>query len=114
MMRSLLAKGADPNARNRFEQTPLMFAVALPDPDAAESLISAGADVNARDAAGHSVLTNAVLTSAERPATVQFLLRSGADLNAKDNDNRTALAWAIKNSHAAIAQMLKKAGAAEW
>jgi len=114
MMRDLLAKGADPNARNRFEQTPLMFAVALPDPDAAELLISAGADVNARDAAGHSVLTNAVLTSAERPANVQLLLRTHVDLNAKDNDNRTALSWAIKNGHTAVAQLLKKAGAAEW
>jgi uncharacterized protein len=114
MMRDLLAKGADPNARNRFEQTPLMFAVALPDPDAAELLISAGADVNARDAAGHSVLTNAVLTSAERPANVQLLLRARSDINSKDNDNRTALSWAIKNGHTAIAQLLKKAGATEW
>ena len=113
MMRDLLAKGADPNARNRFDQTPLMFAVALPDPDAAELLISAGADVNARDAAGHSVLTNAVLTGTERPANVQLLLRAGADANARDNDNRTALFWAIKNTHAALAQLLKKSGAAE-
>ena len=111
MMRDLLGKGADPNARNRFEQTPLMFAVALPDPDAAELLISAGADVNARDAAGHSVLTNAVLTGTERPANVQLLLRSGADVNARDNDNRTALSWAIRNTHAALAQLLKKSGA---
>ncbi len=113
MMRDLLAKGADPNARNRFDQTPLMFAVALPDPDAAALLISAGADVNARDAAGHSVLTNAVLTSTERPANVQLLLRAHADINAKDNDNRTALYLALKNSHTASAQLLKKAGAAE-
>lgn len=111
MMRDLLAKGADPNARNRFEQTPLMFAVALPDPDAADLLISAGADVNARDAAGHSVLTNAVLTGTERPANLQLLLRSGADVNARDNDSRTALSWAIRNSHTALTQLLKKAGA---
>lgn len=114
MMRDLLAKGADPNARNRFEQTPLMFAVALPDADAAELLIQAGADVNARDAAGHSVLTNAVLTGTERPANVQLLLRARADTNAKDNENRTALSWALKNGHTAIAQLLKRAGAAEW
>lgn len=113
MVRDLLAKGADPNARNRFDQTPLMFAVALPDPDAAALLLSAGADVNARDAAGHSVLTNAVLTGTERPANVELLLHARADINAKDNDNHTALSWALKNGRAAIAQILKKAGAAE-
>ncbi len=114
MTRALLEKGADPNARNRFQQTPLMFAVALAEPDAADMLISAGADVNARDAAGHSVLTNAVLTSTEHTANVQLLLRAHADINAKDNENRTAFWWAVKNGHTVIAQLLKKAGAAEW
>jgi ankyrin repeat protein len=113
MIRALLAKGADPNARSRFEQTPLMFAVALAEPDASELLISAGADVNARDAAGHSVLTNAVLTGTERLANVQVLLRAHPDIEAKDNESRTALAWALKNGHTAIAQLLKKAGATE-
>jgi len=114
MIRDLLAKGADPNARNRFNQTPLMFAVTLPDADAAQMLMAAGADVNARDAAGHSVLTNAVLGGAEHLANVQALLRARADINSKDNDDRTALSWALKNGHNAIAQFLKKAGAAEY
>jgi ankyrin repeat protein len=114
MIRDLLAKGADPNASNRFGQTPLMFAVALPDPDAAALLIAAGADVNARDAAGRSVLINTVLTAADRTANVRLLMQARADLNAKDNDNRTALAWAIRKGQTAIAQLLKKSGAAEW
>jgi ankyrin repeat protein len=114
MIRDLLAKGADPNASNRFGQTPLMFAVALPDSNAAELLVAAGADVNARDAAGRSVLINAVLTGADRPGNVRLLIQSRADLNAKDNDNRTALAWAVRKGQTAIAQLLKKSGAAEW
>jgi ankyrin repeat protein len=91
-----------------------MFAVALPDPDAAALLIAAGADVNARDAAGRSVLINTVLTAADRTANVRLLMQARADLNAKDNDNRTALAWAIRKGQTAIAQLLKKSGAAEW
>ncbi len=114
MIRDLLAKGADPNASNRFGQTPLMYAVALPDPDAAGLLIAAGADVNARDAAGRSVLINTVLTAADRTANVRLLVQARADLNAKDNDNRTALAWAIRKGQTAIAQLLRKSGAAEW
>jgi ankyrin repeat protein len=114
MMRALLAKGADPNARNRFDQTPLMFAVTLYETAAAELLLSAGADVNAKDAAGRSVLINAAIGGAERSTIVHLLVEHAADLNAKDNDGRTALAWALKKGHTSIAQMLKKAGAAEW
>jgi ankyrin repeat protein len=114
MMRALLAKGADPNARNRFDQTPVMFAVTLNETAAADLLLSAGADVNAKDAAGRSVLINAALAGAERSNVVQLLVDHAADLNAKDNEGRTALAWAIKKGHAGIAQLLKKAGAAEW
>jgi ankyrin repeat protein len=114
MIRDLLAKGADPNASNRFGQTPLMYAVALPDPDAAALLIAAGADVNARDAAGRSVLINAALTGGDHTSNVRLLVQARADLNAKDNDNRTALAWAIRKGETAIAQLLKKSGAAEW
>jgi ankyrin repeat protein len=114
MMRALLAKGADPNARNRFDQTSLMFAATLNETAAAELLLSAGADVNAKDAAGRSVLINAALAGAERSAIVELLVEHRADLNAKDNEGRTALAWALKKGHTAIAQLLKKAGAAEW
>ena len=113
MLRQLLAKGADPNARNRFEQTPLMFAVAVNDPAPAALLLDAGADVNARDAAGRSVLINAVLASTERLPIVQALTRAGADLNARDSEGHTALALALKKGYAAIAQLLKKAGASE-
>jgi ankyrin repeat protein len=113
MMRQLLAKGADANASNRFEQTPLMFAVALEDPASTALLLDAGADVNARDAAGRSVLINAVLASTERAPVVQALMRAGADVNARDNDGRTALALAIKKGDSAITQLLKKAGASQ-
>ena len=113
MLRQLLAKGADPNARNRFEQTPLMFAVALNDPAAAALLLDAGADVNARDAAGRSVLINAVLGSTERAPLVQALMRAGADVNARDIEGRTALALVLKKGYAAVAQLLRKAGASE-
>ncbi len=114
MIRDLLAKGGDPNARNRFEQTPLMFAVALPEPAAAELLLAAGADANAMDAAGRSVLINAVLAGAERTANVQLLLKARVDLNTKDKEGRTALAWAKNKGYAAIEKLLKKAGAVEW
>jgi len=44
LMRQLLAKGGDLSARNRFDQTPLMFAVGLNDPAAAAPLVEGAAD----------------------------------------------------------------------
>ena len=85
-------------------------------PEADVDLLIIGGGVNgagiARDAAGRSVLINAVL--AERNVNVQLLLGADAEVNGKDNESHTALAWAAKKGNTAIAQLLKKAGAAEW
>ena len=49
-------------------------------------LIAAGADVNARDAAGRTPLFYVTY-----PPTAELLLRAGADVNARDNDGNTPL-----------------------
>lgn len=49
-------------------------------------LIAAGADVNARDAAGRTPLFYV-----DYPPKAELLLRSGADVNARDNDGNTPL-----------------------
>lgn len=49
----LLRHGADPNARNKWGQTPLMMA---PDGESVDVLIAAGADILAKDDRGGSVL----------------------------------------------------------
>ena len=49
-VKELLAKGADPNARDEHCVTPLMISAEYPDAAMAEALITAEADVNARDA----------------------------------------------------------------
>ena len=53
IIKVLLTHGADPNARNKYGQTPLMSA---PDAATVEVLIAAGADVTAKDDGGHGVL----------------------------------------------------------
>jgi len=112
MMRQLLAKGGDLSAQ-RFDQTPPMFAVGLNDPAAAAPLVEGAADVNARDAAGRSVLINAVLAATDRVPIVQALMRAGADINVRDNEGQTALALAVKKRNTTIVQLLKKAGWSE-
>jgi ankyrin repeat protein/beta-lactamase regulating signal transducer with metallopeptidase domain len=51
-IRSLIASGANVNARDSMENTPLLLAIKMGRLSIVEMLISAGADVNAKDAQG--------------------------------------------------------------
>src|SRR5262245_35542407 len=48
-VKSLLAKGANVNAKTRYDQTPLMFAAEKGHLEIVRILIEAGADINATD-----------------------------------------------------------------
>ena len=54
----------------------------------AESLIAAGADVNARDVAGRTPLFYV-----NYPPKAALLLRSGADVHVRDAEGNTPLTW---------------------
>jgi hypothetical protein len=75
----------------------------------AKLLIAAGANVNARDNYGRTVLLWAVEYG--RTEIVKLLITEGADVNARDNDCYTALIEAVHNGHTVIAQLLIAAGA---
>ena len=125
-VRALLAKGADVNAQSGMGgNTALVLAVLSGDADTTQALLdkdadtevkvglgmtalmqagrrtmllllAKGANVNAKDNEGKTVLMWAVdpqlSGSIEK---VQALLEKGADVNAKDNNGRTALMWAL-------------------
>jgi Ankyrin repeats (3 copies) len=101
----LLRQGADANStsrgwqffnphdrhqrRRRFAVPPLIRALQLDAPEIAVALVSAGADVNARDEAG----TPALMLAAQRgqAALVRLLLERGADVRATDREGNTVL-----------------------
>src|SRR5512135_2845418 len=58
-VRALLAKGADPNAADKYGTTALMHACESPDPVLAQVLMNAGADVNRVDSGGWTALMTA-------------------------------------------------------
>lgn len=89
----LVDAGVDVNATFRG-RTPLMLAVSGGNPKAAEILIKAGANVNAVDEDGRSVLWRAIVE--ERPDMVRLLLENGADAKAKDPQGRTMLEVAME------------------
>jgi len=130
VVRMLLDRGADPNARETTnDETALMLAAAENHPDAAKELIAHGAEVDARsrslqyttDRFGlEGVLTilprgnwTALMYAAREGSTAaaRVLADSGAKLNLTDPDGYTPLVLAIINSHYDTAAALLDKGA---
>jgi ankyrin repeat protein len=134
-VRLLLAAGADPNARNAFDATPLMWAAT--DFDKVRQLAAKGADVNARSRMGRTAVwlaaandgSSAIVrflldrgaklddseilaaTAANDSATIRLLLDRGASVNVKDPAGMTPLMNAAANGNARIVELLLARGA---
>jgi uncharacterized protein len=79
IVRLLVAAGADPNARQPGEETPLHWAASSDDWHVAAALIDAGADVNAPDGSIGTPLANAVGYASWDVA--RLLVARGADVD---------------------------------
>lgn len=93
IVRALLDYGAEVNARDTDDLTPLRFAVLADRIEIIRLLIDKGADVNARDFQGQTPLTVAAFNSAA--SVIEELLQRGAEANAKTNFGSTALMHAV-------------------
>jgi ankyrin repeat protein len=119
MARLLLEWGADPN-RSTYFGNPLSHACMSDSFQAAELLITRGANVNARDAVGEfTPLHWAAGTESPRPELVKLLLANGADPNAEGGESvgafglapQTPRLIAEKRGRTAIVDALVAAGA---
>jgi hypothetical protein len=93
-VRKLLAQRANVNAHDEDGYTPLMFAVYSP--DMFQLLAAHGADLNAADARGRTVLMHAA-GAREAYKVVNFLLEKGANTSVRDAQGNTALMIAVEN-----------------
>ena len=107
-----LKSGGSPNARNRYDETPLHLAAKFSKaPAVVAALKKAGVDLNARDKKGRTPLHLAAKFS-KAPAVVAALKKAGADLNAQNKKGRTPLHTAAYFSKTpAVVKALIKAGA---
>lgn len=91
------------------KSTPLITAAAFDEPDAAQILVNAGANINATNTDGSTALITAAAFGKTEVAEV--LIKAGADLNIQNNDGSTALHTSAFLCNKEIVEALLKAGA---
>ena len=92
-VRTLLARGANPNARDSEGRTPLFSAVLGGSVGLLGLLLETKADVIARDERGATALH--IAAEEVLPEAATLLIGRGADVNAQDEEGNTPLSRAI-------------------
>lgn len=113
-VQTLLAAGADCNARNADGATALMLAAHLGRLDLVQALIDAGADVNATDERGWGPMTKAVYNpDLDRgfADVVEALIKAGAGIETPITYGIRPLMLAAGYGETAVVEALLKAGA---
>jgi ankyrin repeat protein len=111
--RSLIARGADIDAKNRHGQTPLLIAIdkgyGFMAPMLAPMLIDRGADISVKDNHGNTALHIAIVKGNVEMALA--LLACGIDFDVKNANGKTALALAVGGRDVKMIQeMVERAG----
>ena len=85
------------------------LAIEAADLAAIDALLTAGADINARDQHGQTALMNAATNG--QVEVVRLLADRGADLNHRAKSGLTAVMLAVVRGHADVVRILVEAGA---
>jgi len=109
-VRTLLDRGADPNAKARRGNLPLLTTTRQGYFEIVKTLLDRGADVNARNSSNFTALINAAIGG--HFDIVELLLSRGAEVNVRVGvSGETALMWASKGKHTDIVKALLDKGA---
>src|SRR5690606_34578078 len=110
LVRELLARGADPDARNVLGATALSEAASVADVKLVEMLLGAGADPNLGNDDNQTPLMIAARVGS-RPIA-EKLLKAGARVNEREKyREQTALMWAVAANSPEVVELLIRHGA---
>lgn len=108
-IRSLASDGANLNARDPRDRTPLMIAAHLKQYDAVRALLEAGADINALDKDRYDVITIAAV--ADDPEMIRIAVAGGGDATlVTSRYDGTALIAAAHLGHDEVVKTLIESG----
>lgn len=98
-MKSLIKRGANPNAQSELFQknTALTLATGTNKLEAVELLIKTGANVNIKNGVGSTALHIALTGHSYNNRMVEALIKAGADINAQNSKGETPLNIARRN-----------------
>jgi serine/threonine protein kinase len=117
LFKLMIKKGVNVNARNEYDQTPLMWASRQGETEVIKLLIEKGADVNAKNVYAETALTWAIRQG--ETEVIKLLIEKGADVNARSYKGQSALSFALEareirdNYPSEIISLLKQYGAKE-
>lgn len=118
IVKLLLEKGANVNAKDYNGETPLMWAAELEKYSTIEILLENGADINSCDNNGCTALIKASMVSYGGDESfvlkekytdariVKFLLQHKANKNIRDNNKHTVLEYAVLNKNSPVIEVL--------
>ncbi len=109
MVKFLIAKGADVNAEDNSNGTPVRWAACNGSIEIVKELIKAGADLDPSPGKVESPLQCAA--GAGHKDVVELLLKHGADINGVDKQGRTGLMDAVSRDRMNVARLLIDKGA---
>jgi ankyrin repeat protein len=109
LTRTLVAKGADVNAKDSQSRTPLIWAARLGLKDIVDVLLAAGARIDVTDSTGLSALAWAA--SEGHKEVVETLLVNGANMGVLDNGGLTPLHQAAFGGRTEVVRILMSHGA---
>jgi ankyrin repeat protein len=110
VVRLLVSRGADVNARSKRGETALADAAGRGDVEGVKLLLEKGADVNVADYRGYTPLIQAVQYDRDSPEIVKLLLDRGASIAAVA-EGQTAVTTAARRGETALTKMLREAEA---
>lgn len=106
MLEFLLSNGADPNLKDKYGQTALFFTA--DSPDCVALLLKHGADIDAQNNDGETVLMRAA--KIRDYYVVKDFFEKGADPLIKDKAGKTAVQYAIEENHESIIEFFAEKG----